>query len=450
MRPAEGTAGRYPALQVEEHGMSEHLPVAPQCSPSGPRRWKRRVLVGALVVLILLLAFWSAANAWAYYHLQEAKVLLESHRLRSAREHLRLCRKVWRSDPEVCFLAARTARRMGDMREAWQILGELDKRGDLADGVGMEHRLHAAQEGDIHLTSNFWPLIEDDHPESALMLEAACVGYSKHSRWTETLHSGYKLAKLQPDNPIGWYRQGIARDERFEVADARDCYARVIELDPENDEARLRLAYAWLSLNGFREAAEQFKIVGERNPQYTRQLGGLVACKRCLGQYEEAFDLVEKLLEESPDLWPLLAERGRLALDLGQPAEAERWLRRSLVIEPFNSETNYSLFVCLSQLERHTEAAEVKRKLDWMDRLETRARALLKQVTEAPRNPEPRCELACAYLEMGKDQEGFQMLRNLLQEFPTHVATNTALADYFEKKGDTAMAQRHRNMVAGR
>jgi tetratricopeptide (TPR) repeat protein len=417
--------------------------------PCGARgRARRRILTAVLVVFILLLAAWTSVNAWAYYQLRAANRALENHRLPEARERLRLCRKVWRTDLEASFLAARTARRSGDLREARRILTAMQKRGDLAEGVELERDLLAAQSGDLRVLNTFWPLIEENHPETCMMLEAACQGYAVHKRWPETLLAAHKLARLQPDNPIGWYWFGYARDETNEIASARECYQKALDLDPESQEVRLRLAFTLLSLNAFEEAADHFEWVRAHDPANLGPLGGLAACRRCLGQHDEAFDLLEQLLQAAPNLAPALAERGRLALDMGQPAEAELWLRRALAIETNNSETAYSLFTCLSQQGKSKEADEVNARLHQLQVKEARVRDLLKEIVRSPRELNYRCELGSLFLSLGRNDEGLQLLTNVLQESPGHRAANSALAEFYQQKGDISRAQSHRRAAA--
>ena len=53
-----------------------------------------------------------------------------------------------------------------------------------------------------------------------------------------------------------------------------------------------------------------------------------------MGQLEEARQLLDAMLADDPDRAPVLLERGRLALDMKQPAEAEAWLRRAVARAP--------------------------------------------------------------------------------------------------------------------
>jgi tetratricopeptide (TPR) repeat protein len=412
------------------------------------RRWVRWLLGVSLGIVLPGLTVCAGANAWAYYQLRDARRDLERQHLRSAREHLRLCRKIWGKDLEVSFLSARSARRAGDLVEAGRILDTLEKSNDLADGVKLERYLFTAHGGNLQVLNSFWPLIDADHPESCMMLEAACHGYAKHKRWPETLLAAYKLTKRQPDNPIGWYWLGYVRDETHEIGAARECYQRALELDPENDEARLRLAFTLLSLNAFEEAADHFERLRARAPGNTGLLGGLAACRRCLGQYDEAFEILDPLLQAAPQLTPALAERGRLALDLGEPAEAEPWLRRALDNNANDSETVYTLFLCLSQQGKTREAAEVDARLQRLDKQERRVRELYKAIVRSPRVLEPRCELGALLLNLGRKQEGLSMLTNILQENPKHRATHVALADFYQQAGDANLAQRHRQAAA--
>jgi Flp pilus assembly protein TadD len=65
------------------------------------------------------------------------------------------------------------------------------------------------------------------------------------------------------------------------------------------------------------------------------------------------------LLANGKDV-PTLIERGRLALDLKRPEEAEHWLRRAVTIAPDDPSSNRALSDCLFASGKEAEAQSYK------------------------------------------------------------------------------------------
>src|SRR5262245_44957928 len=83
-----------------------------------PRSWPRR---GALLLLLAVLGaggWLTAGQVRAWHHLNAGRAALERNDLPGARRHLQLCVEAWPSSAEANFLAARAARRSGEIQEA--------------------------------------------------------------------------------------------------------------------------------------------------------------------------------------------------------------------------------------------------------------------------------------------------------------------------------------------
>src|SRR5262245_14764030 len=87
-------------------------------SPAHRPRWSRRTAAAALLLLIALGLATAAVNGWAEYHFRAAQADLDRLHFLDARRHLDQCLKVWPHSARVNFLAARTARRLGDLESA--------------------------------------------------------------------------------------------------------------------------------------------------------------------------------------------------------------------------------------------------------------------------------------------------------------------------------------------
>src|SRR5262249_27901854 len=134
-----------------------------------------------------------------------------------------------------------------------------------------------------------------------------------------------------------------------ESAAAARC-RRAVELDPDDEEARLLLVVALLATPDAAqatEAAEHLDYVRQRQPDNLNVLVGLAQCRDVLGQPDEAMRLVNQVLAQQAEFPPALALRGRLAFNVGQFEEAETWLRRALQADPANHLARHELALCL-------------------------------------------------------------------------------------------------------
>ena len=77
-----------------------------------------------------------------------------------------------------------------------------------------------------------------------------------------------------------------------------------------------------------------------------------------------------------------------------------------------------------------------------MGRLET----LTRQIAQAPNDPDLRCEAGLIFLNNGQEVEGLRWLASALKENPHHGPSHRALADYYERAGDTTRAAEHRRL----
>ncbi len=144
---------------------------------------------------------------------------------------------------------------------------------------------------------------------------------------------------------------------------------------------------------------------------------------------------------------PALLERGRLALETGQPAEAEGLLRRAAAARPHDRDTNYHLALCLQGLGKADEAATY---LSRMRAIEDDLKRLMKvhaETLKRPDDPGLRLEAALICLRNGDEAEGLRWLHGALLSDPRHRPTHQALADYYERHGDATRAGQHRRLA---
>jgi tetratricopeptide (TPR) repeat protein len=382
---------------------------------------------------------------WAEAHFRAAQRALEKGDLVEGQAHLDQCLRVWSNSSEAHFLAARTARRMAAYDDAEWHLKEYQRLGGVPEAIDLEKALLLAQRGDLkRVEGNLLLFVQQGHPDAVLILEALSRGLLKVYRLEHALFCLEQWLKRRPDDVQALLWRGDVRERLPDVEGALDDYRRVVELDPNRDEARLHYAELLLREEQPQEALRHYEHLHERQPANPAVLVGLARCRRLLGESQEARRLLDLALAASPRHPDALSLRGRLELEENRPADAEPWLRQAFALAPHDRETAYSFAHCLQLCGKEAEAEKVRDRVKAIDALMQRTNELAAEIGASPHDPAPRHEMGTIFLRSGQSTEGLRWLQSALQEDPDYRPTHEALAEYFTQVGDETQAVQHR------
>jgi tetratricopeptide (TPR) repeat protein len=366
-------------------------------------------------------------RAWS--HARDAQKALQRRDLSAARAHLAQCLEVWPNSASTHFQAARTARRLDLYDEAETHLTRCQQLGGDVEAIKLEHYLMRVQRGDWHVQPDLAAALDQDHPDSILILEALAKGCMKdlsYARAPLALRYVEQWLERDPEAVPALIWHGQLRCLVRDFVGAEADYDRALELDPDNEEAHLQLAEALREVLAPAKAADHYEQVLRLHPEEPTALLGLARCRRDLGQADQAIALLDSLLRRQPDNVAGLIERSQLALGKGQPSQAEPWLRRAVGLNPYEFMANALLSECLLQQDRRRgsavlltapwvfvyrwryqlEARAYQARSQRLQQDETRLRALLPQVMQGQtRDPSVYCELGMIYLRFGQTNE---------------------------------------------
>jgi tetratricopeptide (TPR) repeat protein len=392
----------------------------------------------------------AAAHLWAGHHWRAARRALDRYRLAEAQEHLTHCLQIWPSSFETHLLAAQTARRLGDYEAADQHLARCQEiRGALAPEVELEQVLIRAQRGGMDsVTPYLRSLVEEDHPATPLILEALIRGYMRAFRYGDA----YALVSLWqdrwPDDIEANIFGGFVNEQVGSQQQAVTNYRRVLQLDPEQDEARLRLADLLVDRAVPAEALEHLEQLARKHAGDLYLQTRLARCLVAMGRFEEAEEYLDRVLAELPHFRPALAVKGASALALNRPAEAERWLREALAADAGDLQTQYALERSLRQQGKDQEAQAAEDRLKVLKADGERIRQIVQEdINKSPNDPVVRTEVGSILLRAGSEQEGVKWLYSALRLAPRYAPAHRALADYFERIGQPERAGPHRRFL---
>jgi tetratricopeptide (TPR) repeat protein len=421
-------------------------PVSKRCLA----RLARRILGATLLVGLLAGGGWYAN---AHYrlpkqHLAEAEQALDERDFARARTHLEQCLDARPNDPRAHFLMARTARRAGalDVAEKHLTLCEHlqnDRPNPSLGDTRLEWALIQAQRGKLaEVDSYLRRYLREQHPDDHLILETMSWELMGRNRLDEALLLLDIWLKKQPGEYEALVRRGWVHEHLFHREGAIDDYRAALEIRPERDNVRQRLVEMLLNSNLIVDALSEAEELYRRRPEDPEAQVCYARCLRTQGQSEDAVRVLERVLADHPKHAVALALRAQIAYGSGQFEEARGLMERALAVDPTNRQLMYTLFLCLTKLNRPQELKELEARMKKMEADLARMNKLVRSASVKPNDPTTRYEAGVIFLQYGMTQDGLHWLSTALEADPNHGPTHQALADYYEKTGDTELAIR--------
>jgi tetratricopeptide (TPR) repeat protein len=351
--------------------------------------------------------------------LRQGEEALAARKDGRAKEHLDRYLTYRPGDPRGRLLAARTARRLRRYDEAAEHLRRCREDGGASEAIEVELTLTALQRGDDARPDEALRRRAQENDELGLVILEALIQHDIDT---------YQLRQAQHDLNLYLSRRPqdlhalLARAhvwERFlSFADALADYEKAVAAHPHDDRARLRLADTLLIAGTPEEALAQYQRLERRWPKKPEVRLGLARCARRLGDAAKAAQDLDGLLAEGSENGEVLWERGLAALDQGQTAAAEPWLRRAAQARPHDRRICYSLSRCLLDLGKSAEAKVWNDRAEQLDADVQRLHQVCQEVMERPNDAALRCEGGQLFLRNGEHAEGVRWLRLALQLDP--------------------------------
>jgi tetratricopeptide (TPR) repeat protein len=341
------------------------------------------------------------------------------------------------------------ARRLEAFDHAEQFLQRYQaERGD-NDDLLLERVLLRAERGEMDQVAAFGhTLVEQNHPASSLILEAFVHGYLRMYRLQEAKACLSLWLEREPESPRAYFFQGLGYEQAGASQEALASYRRVVQLDPEQDEARQHMAGILVQLRLSEEALPHLEYLVERQPDNDLIQVDLARCRSQLGQQAEAEEILDRILARNKDFPPAVTERGKLAYHAGHMEEAEEWLRRASALQPGDYQTHYLYSQCLVRRGKPELAREVVARMKQIEEDVRRIEQIVNGLMQKhPHDPALHYEAGMIAIRAGALPDGLRWLESALKEDPNYVPAHQALAYYYQRIGDTARASHHRELA---
>jgi tetratricopeptide (TPR) repeat protein len=206
-----------------------------------------------------------------------------------------------------------------------------------------------------------------------------------------------KITQLAPKDVPAWLMLARLQKAADNSVDAQKSYQKVLDIEPDNEDALTGLALVYSDLGDNRKAAELLKVLADKNPT-PRSLTALAAAYEQMRDFKGAAGVLRKLLETNPanerEVQRNLAQDLMLSQDyaaalevynqlvMDDPADAQSYLRISQIyrqerdfakareandkakaIEPNSIEIRYNEVNILEAEDRTTEATQLLKEV---------------------------------------------------------------------------------------
>jgi len=279
------------------------------------------------------------------------------------------------ADLEARLLAAQSARRSNQLHKIGDYLRDYEKHGGRTDAVALEERLRLVQSGDVKAVADLLRECEKSEPsaENFLKYEAIVIGCLeilavKH-RAGEPLETGPEIEQairaverlLQMpmskwDNAEAFLWSGTIHSRAKLHSRAVSDLRKATELVPHHFDARKYLALTIAQESPSESISILEALVKERPDDRANQYM-LAASYRVVGRTDEAGLVLDSLLRARPGEPQFLIERGKVAIDAGNAAEGEVYLREAAETLPDDPDVLVGLSKCL-RLQGKTDEAD--------------------------------------------------------------------------------------------
>ena len=137
----------------------------------------------------------------------------------------------------------------------------------------------------------------------------------------------------------------------------------ILEADPDNPQANLRLGYVSLDSNRCRDAVPRFRsAIAAHLPSADAHLG-LAACQAAQREFDAATATLRDAERIEPGNPVVIANLGLLLSDSGRPTDAIDPLQRALTIDPDLHQARFGLAIAFARTGRRAEAASTAEEL---------------------------------------------------------------------------------------
>ena len=398
--------------------------------------------VGLTIALAMTWSTWRVTR-----QLNEARRALEARDPEVALAILQKASELAPTRGELFFWMARAYRRQGRLEDVRRCLLTAMQLGVPNDRIQREEWLAMAQVGQMqeagpHL-SKLLVNPGDDGPE---ICEAYANGYLTLYRFDEAFEVVNAWQKDFPQDPQPHMFRGLVANQDLAWTAAAEHFQKALNLAPQRVDIRLRLANALLTLQQTSHAASHFQQLLKTCPNSSEVLTGWGRTLVEQGQLNQAREIFTKVLMAHPDDYGAILALGQLELNANHLEQALALLQQAVALNPDDPEVRNALAGALQRAGRASEARSHFEFVAKAQETNLRIQTLRERITASATDLEARYELSELLRDKRNQTDRIVWLRSIIEIDPKHQRAHAALAEHYEKTGNSDLALIHRTM----
>ncbi len=347
-------------------------------------------------------------------------------------------------NPKTLLLLCRLQRQSGLVRESRQTIEELRDAGVPESRIQDERRLTAARSGDLESSEPFLPeLLTNDDVDPQDVCEAFVVGYRTRFRIDESRALAEIWKQDFPNDFRPYAHCAMIAQMAADWSLAVDEFQKAVDRGDRRVETLIPQGLCYIELNEPQLALASFQLCTELYPLNAQGWLKQADAQFRLGNIGEAKKNYSTCLTLDPHCFEASLSQAKLLLLDGHAIEATTLLKSLVNLWPEDAATLYQYSQGLTALGKSTEAAEVAARWKEADQQVELMEQLLNKLQTEPQNTELRCQAGIMMMKHYSRSMATQYLEAVLLEDPGNSAAHEWLAEYYEKRGQANIPERH-------
>jgi len=280
-------------------------------------------------------------------------------------------------------------------------------------------------------------------------------------RFPEAEQAYRQVLAQSPANSIAWHHLGLVADAVGDLAAAKACLVRAVELKPQDAEAQYALGLVLQKLGQPAEAAGCYRSALALKPDYAEGYNNLGLALAALGQLDEAVSCHRSAVALRPNEAWAHYNLGNALKEQQKLSEAETYYRQAIALAPDWPEAHSNLGLALTAQQRYAEAADVHRQalklrpgaaeihsnlgstLQKLGKHDEAVECFRQAVNIEPNRIELLFNLGSGTYYQGNTGEAIAAYRRALELEPDHARAHNGLALALHEHGCLEEAERH-------
>jgi tetratricopeptide (TPR) repeat protein len=221
-------------------------------------------------------------------------------------------------------------------------------------------------------------------------------------------------------------------------------FRQALRLDPNSRAALLGLADELRKASRHDEAGVQYDAFMARFPEDAEGYVGAGRLAIDQNDLDRATRLLDRALALDPRNRTALDDRASIEQRRGRFGTALEFLNRAISLDPADPKLLYSRGIVLTRLGRRAEGEADLRKHKTLEHDSAELNHLREHLNEDPNNIDYRFGIARWMIEHGQYDAGVKWAKLILAAHPNHAPTNRLLADYYQGRGESGLANFYR------